>query len=57
MRVVVEVNEERIHKCQYCKSIFAYEAKDIDHFWNDTVKCPICNSEIEISIFDKKVEK
>lgn len=56
MRVLKEVNEEKVHKCKYCKSTFAYAAKDVDYTWYNHIKCPVCNSVQSASIFDKKVK-
>lgn len=57
MRVIKEVNEEKVHKCIHCKSLFAYTAKDVDCVWYETIKCPVCNCLQSPSIFDKKVKK
>ena len=42
MRVLKRVNIERKHKCQFCRSIFAYEEKDVDRI-------------VSVSMFDRKV--
>lgn len=56
MRIITRNNIERIHKCSYCKSIFAYTAIDIRTRMYDTVDCPVCNHTEEVSCFDKKVK-
>lgn len=56
MRVLKEVNEEKVHKCVYCKSTFAYKAEDVDYNGYNHIKCPVCKSMQSTSIFDKKVK-
>lgn len=57
MRVLKRVNIERKHKCQYCKSIFAYEEKDVNRVMDNSVVCPVCNNIVSVSLFDRKVEE
>lgn len=56
MRVIKEVNEEKVHKRIHCKSLYAYTAKDVDWVWYNHIRCPVCNSIQSTSIFDKKVK-
>lgn len=57
MRILKRVNIERKHKCQYCRSIFTYEEKDVNRRMDDSVICPVCDKVISVSIFDRKVKE
>lgn len=56
MRIIYEMNQEFKHKCKYCKSIYAYTHKDVDHSFFEFLRCPVCNSLDHISIFDRKIK-
>lgn len=55
MRVIKENQIERKHKCDGCKSIYAYLTTDVDHNIYPSTRCPVCNKLNRVSIFDKKV--
>lgn len=57
MRIIKEEKSERIHKCVYCKSVYAYLPEDIDRVCNATTKCPVCKEHNCVSIFDKRVKE
>ena len=57
MRVIKENNVERQVKCETCKSIIAYKSENIDKTFYPTIRCPVCNQLIRVSIFNKKVKK
>lgn len=57
MRVIKENIKEKMHKCKYCGSIYAYTTKDIDYDWSPTMRCPVCKGTNIPSMFDKKVNK
>ena len=55
MRVIKRNDVEKTHKCDKCKSVYAYTSKDVDYFWTPTMKCPVCESINYPSIFDRNV--
>ena len=57
MRIIKEVKQEYVHKCSYCKSLYAYTSEDIDYTWFKHIRCPVCKKIESTSIFDKKVKK
>lgn len=57
MQIIKEVLQEYKHKCKYCKSVYSYTAKDVDHTWYNHIICPVCKSIDETSIFDRKVKE
>lgn len=57
MRIIKEEKQEYSHKCRYCKSIYAYTAKDVDTLWYNHIRCPVCENIDSTSIFDKKVKE
>lgn len=54
MKIINEINVEKLKKCSYCKSIFSYTMKDADNIFYK-LECPVCNHYLYPSIFDKKV--
>lgn len=57
MRILKENDVERKRRCKYCKNLIAYSPKDIKEWVDKYVVCPICGSDVWISIFDRKVKK
>jgi hypothetical protein len=57
MRILKRVDIERKHKCQFCRSIFAYKEEDVNRKFDDTVVCPACQKVISVSVFDRKVKE
>jgi len=55
MRIIKENNTEKIHKCEKCKSLFAYKGSDKTFIFG-MLECPVCGKYNEPSIFDKKVK-
>lgn len=56
MRIIEKRLQEKIHKCGYCGTVYAYTSKDIDYSWEPSMKCPVCKSYNTPSIFDRKVK-
>ena len=59
MRIISEDETERICKCGFCGTKFAYIRKDIlvEFLGSKYVACPICSNPVSVSIFNKKVKK
>ena len=57
MRIIKENKEEKIHKCDSCGSLIAYEPKDIRGHVYRYIQCPVCENTTDISIFDRKVKR
>ena len=54
MRIIKANIQEKIRKCSCCKSVIAYNCRDI---FGNFIRCPVCGKEQTVSIFDKKVKK
>ena len=54
---------EKYKKCHNCKTLFTYTDDDMDTFghdpleWITGVQCPVCETVLQCSIFDRKVTK
>ena len=59
MRIIKKDEKERIKKCKFCNTKFAYKMEDVfESLGFDTrcVECPICNKWNIISKFDRSVK-
>lgn len=57
MRIIEKNEKEKIKKCNYCGSIFAYKPEDIINCIYKKVLCPVCKNFVEVSIFDKTLKE
>jgi DNA-directed RNA polymerase subunit RPC12/RpoP len=57
MRIIKVNKVEKIKKCSFCKTVFAYSFEDMHTAVYPTVKCPTCGKILDVSIFDKKVKE
>lgn len=58
MRIIKANIQEKIRKCSCCKSVIAYNCRDIKKdILGNFIRCPVCGKEQSVSIFDKKVKR
>ena len=57
MRIIKEEKTERIHKCESCRSVYAYLPEDVEYLIYHTTKCPVCKRTNFLSIFDRRVKE